>query len=152
MTRRNFGSGYAFEETYGYSRAVRVGDHVYVSGTTARGEALAGDAYVQACAILDLIETALVEAGGQKRHVVRTVVYVTDLAYQDAITRAHGEAFGSIRPASTLVQAVVSQFEFRCLDLRPLNARRSITPSTTTDGRYMMDELAKSGALPRANP
>jgi enamine deaminase RidA (YjgF/YER057c/UK114 family) len=104
MTRRNFGSGYPFEETYGYSRAVRVGDHVYVSGTTARGEALAGDAYVQARAILGLIKAALLEAGAQMQHVVRTVVYVTDLAFQDAITRAHGEAFGNIRPASTLVQ------------------------------------------------
>ena len=98
MTRRNFGSGYSFEETYGYSRAVRVGDHVYVSGTTARGEALVGDAYVQASAILSLIEAALAEAGAQMRHVVRTVVYVTDLAFQDAIIRAHGEVFGSIRP------------------------------------------------------
>lgn len=106
MTRRNFGSGYSFEETYGYSRAVRVGDHVYVSGTTARGEALVEDAYVQASAILSLIEAALADAGAQMRHVVRTVVYVTDLAFQDAITRAHGEVFGSIRPASTLVQVV----------------------------------------------
>lgn len=106
MTRRNFGSGYPFEETYGYSRAVRVGNQVYVSGTTARGEALGGDAYVQARAILGLIETVLLEAGAQMQHVVRTVVYVTDLAFQDAITRAHGEVFGNIRPASTLVQVV----------------------------------------------
>ena len=106
MTRRNFRSGYSFEEIYGYSRAVRVGDHVYVSGTTARGEALVGDAYVQASAILSLIEAALADAGAQMRHVVRTKVYVTDLAFQDAITRAHGEVFGSIRPASTLVQVV----------------------------------------------
>lgn len=87
MKRQNFGSGYPFEETYGYSRAVRVNDHVYVSGTTARGEALAGDAYVQACTILGLIESALAEAGAEMRHVVRTVVYVTDLAFQDASTR-----------------------------------------------------------------
>lgn len=106
MTRRNSGSGYPFEETYGYSGAVRVGDHVYVSGTTARGEALVGDAYVQARAILGLIEAALLKAGALMHHVVRTVVYVTDLAFQDAITRAHGEAFGNIRPASTLVQVV----------------------------------------------
>ncbi len=106
MTRRNIGSGYAFEETYGYSRAVRVGDHVYVSGTTARGTALEGGAYEQARSILGWIEAALAEAGAQMRHVVRTVVYVTDLAFQDEITRAHGEAFGDIRPASTLVQVV----------------------------------------------
>ncbi len=106
MTRRNIGSGYGFEETYGYSRAVRVRDHVYVSGTTARGAALEGNAYEQARAILGLIEAALAEAGAQLQHVVRTVVYVTDLAFQDEIARAHGEAFGSIRPASTLVQVV----------------------------------------------
>lgn len=106
MTRRNIGSDYPFEEAYGYSRAVRVGDHVYISGTTARGIALEGDAYVQARAILNLIETALAEAGAKMRHVVRTVVYVTDLAFQDAITRAHGEVFNTIRPASTLVQVV----------------------------------------------
>ena len=104
MTRRNIGSGYAFEDSYGYSRAVRVGDHVYVSGTTARGAGLVGDAYAQARASLQLIEAALAEAGAQMRHVVRTVVYVTDLAVRDEIALAHGETFGSIRPASTLVQ------------------------------------------------
>lgn len=106
MERRNIGSGYAFEETYGYSRAVRVNDHVYVSGTTARGTVLEGSAYEQARAILGLIEAALVEVEAQMQHVVRTVIYVTDLAFQDEVARAHGEAFGSIRPASTLVQVV----------------------------------------------
>ena len=106
MIRCNFGSGYSFEGAYGYSRAVRVGDHVYVSGTIARDETLVGDAYIQASAILRLIETVLADAGAQMYHVVRTVVYVTDLAFQDAITRAHGEVFGNIRPASTLVQIV----------------------------------------------
>ena len=114
MTRRTIGSGSAVEESYGYSRAVRVGDHVYVSGTTARGAALEGDAYVQARAILNLIEAALGEAGAQMRHVVRTVVYVTDIACQDQIATAHGESFGSIRPASTLVQVVA---------LTPITAR-----------------------------
>lgn len=104
MTRRNISSGYAFEDTYGYSRAVRVGDHVYVSGTTARGAALRNDPFAQARAILSLIEAALAEAGASMRHVVRTVVYTTDLAFQDQIAAAHGKAFGSIRPASTLVQ------------------------------------------------
>jgi enamine deaminase RidA (YjgF/YER057c/UK114 family) len=104
MTRRNFGSGYAFEETYGYSRAVRVGDHVYVSGTTARGMLLEADAYDQTQAILGLIEAILSEAGAQMRHVVRTVVYVTNIAYQNEVAKAHEEAFRAIRPASTLVQ------------------------------------------------
>ncbi len=104
MVRRNIGSGYPFKDAYGCSRAVRVGEQVFVSGTTARGPALDGDACGQARAILGLIEAALAEAGAEMRHVVRTVVYVTDLADQDQVARAHGEAFGSIRPASTLVQ------------------------------------------------
>ena len=104
MTRSIFGSAYPFEDAYGYSRAVRVKDQVFVSGTTARGEALKGDAYVQARAVLGLIEAALAEAGATMHHVVRTVVYVTDLAFQQEIARAHREAFGTIRPVSTLVQ------------------------------------------------
>lgn len=105
MTRMRVGSGYAFEDTYGYSRALRVQDHVFVSGTTARAPALDGDAYVQAKAILSIIEGALAEVGARMQHVVRTVVYVIDLADQDHISRAHREAFGTVRPASTLVQA-----------------------------------------------
>ena len=102
--RQNISSGYPFEDTYGYSRAVRVGDLVLVSGTTARGEALQGDAHVQARAILELIGAALAEAGATLSNVVRTVVYVIDLADQDAVAKAHREAFANIRPASTLVQ------------------------------------------------
>jgi enamine deaminase RidA (YjgF/YER057c/UK114 family) len=104
MSRRNIGSGYAFEESYGYSRAVRAGDLIFVSGTTAGGQALEGDAYLQARAILALIEAALVEGGGALHHVVRTVVYVIDLADQEAVARAHREVFADIRPSSTLVQ------------------------------------------------
>ncbi|MFK4601004.1 Rid family hydrolase [Bradyrhizobium diazoefficiens] len=80
MTRQNISSGYAFEDTYGYSRAVRVGNQVFVSGTTARPPHLDGDAYLQARAILALIADALAEAGADMRHVVRTVVYVIDMA------------------------------------------------------------------------
>jgi enamine deaminase RidA (YjgF/YER057c/UK114 family) len=104
MPRQNISSGYPFEDAYGYSRAVRVGNLVLVSGTTARGEALHGDARVQARAILELIGAALAEAGATMNHVVRTVVYVIDLADQDAVAKAHREAFADIRPASTLVQ------------------------------------------------
>jgi enamine deaminase RidA (YjgF/YER057c/UK114 family) len=104
VARSNIGSGYPFEDTYGYSRAVRVNDHVFVSGTTARGAALEQGAYAQACMILSLIETTLAQAGAEMRHVVRTVAYVTDLACEAEVARAHREAFGSIRPASTLVQ------------------------------------------------
>lgn len=117
MIRRNIGSGYPFEDAYGYSRAVRVGDQVLVSGTTARGTALDGDAHVQARAILALIEAALAEAGPQLRHVVRTIVYVTDLASQDAVTRAHGEVFGATRPASTLVQVVALTPDAACVEI-----------------------------------
>jgi enamine deaminase RidA (YjgF/YER057c/UK114 family) len=104
VARSNIGSGYAFEDTYGYSRAVRVNDHVYVSGTTARGAALEQGAYAQARMILDLIAETLARAGAEMRHVVRTVAYVTDRAFEAEVARAHREAFGSIRPASTLVQ------------------------------------------------
>ena len=88
MMRRNFGSGYPFEETYGYSRAVRVGDHVYISGTTARGLLLEADAYEQTRAILGLIEGTLAEAGAQMRHVVRTVVYAGESG--ERLTRRRG--------------------------------------------------------------
>jgi enamine deaminase RidA (YjgF/YER057c/UK114 family) len=104
MPRQNIRSGYPFEDAYGYSRAVRVGNLVLVSGTTARGEALRGDTHQQARAILELIAAALAEAGATLNDVVRTVVYVIDLADQDAVAKAHREAFADIRPASTLVQ------------------------------------------------
>jgi enamine deaminase RidA (YjgF/YER057c/UK114 family) len=104
MPRQNISSGYPFEDAYGYSRAVRVGNLVLVSGTTARGKALQGDARMQARAILELIDAALGEAGATLKHVVRTVVYVVDLADRDAVAEAHREAFADIRPASTLVQ------------------------------------------------
>ena len=89
---------------FGYSRAVRVGDQVHVAGTTARPPQVAGDAYVQSVAVLDIIEAALKEAGAGMADVVRTVVYVTDIADADAVARAHGERFREILPASTLVQ------------------------------------------------
>ncbi|MGY3391184.1 enamine deaminase RidA (YjgF/YER057c/UK114 family) [Bradyrhizobium sp. USDA 3311] len=104
MTRQNISSGYAFEDTYGYSRAVRVGNQVFISGTTARSPHLDGDAYLQARATLALIADALAEAGADMRHVVRTVVYVIDMADTEHVARAHSEAFDAVRPASTLVQ------------------------------------------------
>ena len=100
MTRQNVSSGHPFEPVFGYSRAVRVGNQVHVSGTTAEG----ADAYEQAVNVLATISRALAEAGAGLEHVVRTVVYVTDMdAHADGVTRAHGEAFGDIRAASTLV-------------------------------------------------
>lgn len=102
--RKNISSGYAYENTYGYSRAVRVGDQVFVSGTTARPPHLDGDAYVQARAALETIAAALSEAGADLRHVVRTVVYVRDMADASLVARAHSESFGDVRPASTIVE------------------------------------------------
>ena len=104
MVRQNIPSGYAFEDAYGYSRAVRVGAQIFVSGTTARSPDLDGDAYVQAKAALKIIADALAEAGAGLQHVVRTVVYVIDMADIPHIARAHSEAFDLIRPVSTLVQ------------------------------------------------
>ncbi|MGY8684861.1 RidA family protein [Bradyrhizobium sp. UFLA05-153] len=104
MPRQNISSGYAFEDAYGYSRAVRVGNQVFVSGTTARPPELGGDAYMQAKAALATIANALAKTGAGMQHVVRTVVYVIDMADTQHIVRAHSEAFDQIRPASTLVQ------------------------------------------------
>lgn len=92
----------------GYSRAVRVGSVVYVAGTTATDETGrvvgAGDPYGQTVQALRNIERALVRAGAALRDVVRTRVYVTDITQWEQIGRAHGEIFGAVRPASTMVQ------------------------------------------------
>ena len=105
MTKRqNIASGGPFESTFGYSRAVRVGDHVHVAGTCAQPPHTTGDAHEQSTAALDIIGKALEEAGTTFKDVVRTVVYVTDMADMDAVARAHCAVFGEIRPASTLVQ------------------------------------------------
>ena len=104
MSHSRVDSGYAFENTYGYSRAIRAGNLVFVSGTTARAPDLDGDAYVQAKAALAIIETALAEAGARLDSVVRTVVYVLDRSDIDSVARAHREAFAETRPASTIVQ------------------------------------------------
>jgi len=104
LSRQLIASGYPFEDEYGYSRAVRVGDQVFVSGTTARPPHLDGNAHAQARAALDLVADALAQAGAGLRHVVRTVVYVVDMADASLVAQAHLEAFGQVRPASTLVQ------------------------------------------------
>ena len=106
--RQNVSSGAPWEATVGYSRAVRVGPHVQVSGTTAvgaNGEIVgAGDPYAQTVRILEIIASALEEAGAGLEHVVRTRIYVTDVSTWSEVGRAHCETFGAIRPASTLVE------------------------------------------------
>lgn len=103
MDRKNIPSGGSFEAIFGYSRAVRVGDHIHVAGTCAQSPHDMGDAYEQAKGALSIIENALIEAGASLEDVVRTVVYITDTAHADGVTRAHGETFSSIMPASTMV-------------------------------------------------
>ena len=104
MIRTSILSGYLFEAIYGYARAVRVGDHVFVSGTTARPPHLDGDAYKQMTGAIATVAAALGEAGAALRHLVRTVVYILDMADAHHVARAHAETFGESRPASTLVQ------------------------------------------------
>ena len=87
MTRQVISSGGPLEQTYGYSRAVRVGAHVHIAGTAARGEALAGNAYVQTQNILGTIRSALERAGARVEDVVRTVIYVTDIDDAELVGR-----------------------------------------------------------------
>jgi enamine deaminase RidA (YjgF/YER057c/UK114 family) len=106
--RRNIGSGTIWEREVGYSRAVRIGNHIEVSGTTAvdeTGQVVGpGDPYLQARFSLEKIERALQEAGATLEDVVRTRIFLTDMAHWREVGRAHAEKFSRIRPAATAVQ------------------------------------------------
>ena len=108
MQRKRISSGTSWESDVGYSRALRVGHHIYVSGTTATdadGYVVAvGDPYGQTRYILQKIAGVLAEADAQLADVVRTRMYVTDISAWDEVGRAHGEFFGEIRPAASMVE------------------------------------------------
>lgn len=105
--RKNISSGTKWEGIVGYSRVVRVGDRVFVSGTTATdddGNVVGENTYEQSKFILEKIQHYLQEAGAEMRHVVKTIMYVTDASQWEGVGRAHNEFFADVKPVSTLIE------------------------------------------------
>ena len=116
--RTNISSGDPFEDVFGYSRAVRVGNTIHVSGTTAQPPNVEGcDSYLQAKDALRIIAEALEEAGASLASVVRTVAYVNDMADMNLVARAHIEAFADVKPAATIVEVSALDDPLRTVEI-----------------------------------
>ncbi|WP_206018397.1 Rid family hydrolase [Roseovarius nitratireducens] len=134
--RKNVSSGGAFEDVFGYSRAVSYGDHVHVSGTCAPASCEKQTAYLQARAIFKTIETALAEAGSSFDEVVRTTVFLRDIYDAEEVARAHCEVFGDIRPASTLVQVVSMMRPWQKVEIEAYAQRTSARKGISSGGAF----------------